>query len=208
MPEIKVLAIYGSPRKGGNTDTMLDAALGCLLDAWPEAKVERIRVAELEVSPCTSCGDCHDTGTCTVEDDMQPLYRKFDEADILIVASPVYFMGPTTQIKTVVDRCQCVWIRNFILEKDRFKADMKDRPRVAGLVSACGQEGERMFQGLDNTMIAWLSTLGFHYDGKLMEEGKDRFNSVKNDPEALERAKELGRGLVEKLERRREWYKH
>lgn len=208
MPQIKVLAIFGSPRKGGNTDTLLEAALECLVATWPESTVERIRICEFDISPCTSCGDCDADGACTVEDDMRDIYERLEEADILMVSSPVYFMGPTAWLKTIVDRCQGVWIKNFVLRPGAFKEDMKERPRVAGLISACGQEGERMFQGLDNTMFAWFSTLGFHYDTKLLVERMDRSDAVQRDPKVLDQARELGRALVEELERRRKWYKH
>ena len=187
---IKVLAIFGSPRKGGNTDTMLEAAIEGVLEMEPEAEVERVRADSVDVAPCNSCGDCTTTGICTIEDDMTDIYGKLDRADILLASSPVYFMGVTGQLKIMIDRCQCVWIKNFELSKE------PGRHRMAGFLSASGQVLERNFPGLDNTMLAWFTSLGFIYKEKLFIEDMDRYDSVKRSPRSMGKARDLGRRLV------------
>ena len=70
---MKILAIYGSPRKEGNTARMLDAALS----VFPEnAEIERIYLGELNFSGCGPCRECKTTGMCVIEDDMQQVFKK------------------------------------------------------------------------------------------------------------------------------------
>jgi hypothetical protein len=93
---VKVLGIYGSPRKGGNTDLMLDRILEGAREAG--AEVESIYVRQLKISGCLECGSCDDTGECVIEDDMQTVYPLFQEADVIFLASPNFFYSVTGQV--------------------------------------------------------------------------------------------------------------
>ena len=191
---MRVLAIRGSPRDGGNTDTLLEEALQGIKEADPEAKVLAIRVLFLNLNPCLACGQCHEDGTCAHNDDMQVMYQRLEEADIVIVAAPIFFMGLPAPFKTLVDRCQCIWIKNFILKEKKDK-----RRQVGAFLSTAGQSPEKMFVGADHTMGAWFATLGIDYKEKLFVNDMDRFGAVKKHPEVLESARALGKRLVEAL---------
>jgi NAD(P)H-dependent FMN reductase len=105
MPE-KLLAFVGSPRKGGNTDRLMDEAVQAYREVGGEA--EKVTVSRLQINPCTGCRKCaQDNGldsVCIQKDDMTDLYRKMLEADALIWATPVYMWSPTAQMKTFLDR--------------------------------------------------------------------------------------------------------
>jgi multimeric flavodoxin WrbA len=197
---MKVLAIYGSPRKGGNTDTLMDEAIKGILEVSPGAEVERVRAVDMDISACKACGDCDDAGVCSTDDGMHPLYDSLEGADILLISSPVFFMGVPAQLKAMIDRCQCLWVKNHVLDKERIG---RMGPRVAALLSAAGQEQEKNFVGLDHAMISWTGSLGFHYDEKMFVDRKDRFGAVKADSTILNNARELGHRLVQHLERRK-----
>ena len=99
---MKILAISGSPRKDGNTVTMLNEALA---GAQQEgAEVELYSVSGKNIQPCDGCWGCTKTGKCHIKDDMQTLYDKMIEADGIIFGTPIYFYGMTSQIKAVMDR--------------------------------------------------------------------------------------------------------
>src|SRR3989338_3003385 len=89
--EMKVLALSGSPRKKGNTETLLHAVLKGVEAAGGE--VELFRLYDLRIQPCIGCGGCDKTGECVLEDDMQELYPKILAAQRVILASPIYFYG-------------------------------------------------------------------------------------------------------------------
>ncbi len=99
---MKILALSFSPRKGGNTEILLERALA---GAAPEgAATELYRVAEHDIKPCDGCWGCRKTGECHIKDDMQGLYTRLLEADGIIFGTPVYFYNMTAQGKTVIER--------------------------------------------------------------------------------------------------------
>lgn len=101
---MKVLGVVGSPRKKGNTDILIDEALKGAETAG--LKFEKIFLNDLEIKPCQAeCSDyCKKRGYCKINDDMVPLYDKLFESDIIILATPVYWYGPSAQLKTFIDR--------------------------------------------------------------------------------------------------------
>lgn len=90
---VKILGISGSPRRHGNTETLLDSFLEGAKAAG--ASVEKVVLKEINYSPCRGCNACHKTGECIVKDDAPGLYEKILAADCLAVASPIYSMGIT-----------------------------------------------------------------------------------------------------------------
>ena len=101
---MNILGINGSPRIGGNTDILLDKALEGAKDKG--AVIEKIILNTFKFSPCQECENIKDDGTCIVEDDMQIIYKKIEEADAVILASPIFFGSLSAQTKMMIDRFQ------------------------------------------------------------------------------------------------------
>jgi multimeric flavodoxin WrbA len=99
---MKILGLSFSPRVRGNTEILLEAVLSGARRL--KAETELYRVAGRDIRPCDGCASCWDIGKCHIEDDMQELYRKMQEADGIIFGTPVYFYSMTAQGKTVIDR--------------------------------------------------------------------------------------------------------
>ena len=98
-----VLIIKGSPRKNGNSAVLADQVFDGAKEAG--ADVESIYLSGLEINPCDACDVCQGGGTgCIVEDDMQSLYPKLNQADVIVIASPIYFFTVSAQIKLFIDR--------------------------------------------------------------------------------------------------------
>lgn len=97
-----VVGISGSPRKGGNTEFLLNEALGVALERGFE--VERLFCSEVRVGFCMDCGNCAKGKACPEEDDMPTILDALEKADGIIAASPVYFGSVTAQLKSVFDR--------------------------------------------------------------------------------------------------------
>ena len=99
---MNILIISGSHRKGGNTELLAEAfAKG----AAAHHHVEIVSVRDYKVNPCLGCDACFKTnGVCAQKDDMTILYEKMSQADMLVIASPVYFYGISAQLKAVIDR--------------------------------------------------------------------------------------------------------
>ena len=100
---MSILIISGSPRKGGNTELLVEAfAKG----AAKHHHVEIVFVRDYKVNPCLGCNACFksDANTCAQKDDMTVIYEKMSQADMLVIASPVYFYSISAQLKAVIDR--------------------------------------------------------------------------------------------------------
>ncbi len=100
---MNILILSGSPRKGGNTDLLVEAFVR---GASQHNHVEVVTVRDCNVSPCKGCNACFrsEAHTCVQPDDMAAIYAKMAVADMLVIASPVYFYGLSAQLKAVIDR--------------------------------------------------------------------------------------------------------
>ena len=103
----KVLIISSSPRKGGNSDILCDAFMEGALEA--KNKVEKIRIADLKIGYCTGCYACQKTGKCVIKDDAQTVIAKMLKADVIVLASPVYFFSVCAQLKALIDRTVAIY---------------------------------------------------------------------------------------------------
>ena len=100
---MNILVLSGSPRKGGNTDLLVDAFVR---GTSPRHHVEVVSVHDYKVNPCIGCNSCfaREDHACCQKDDMQIVYEKISKAEMLVIASPVYFYGLSAQLKAVIDR--------------------------------------------------------------------------------------------------------
>lgn len=112
---MKIVGVSGSPKKGGNTEQMLAAALQIAKDRGFDT--EAVHLSGIDISACISCGICRTEKKCSINDDMTDIYPILEDADAIIVASPVYFGGMSGQLKCFLDRT-LVLRRNGFLLKD------------------------------------------------------------------------------------------
>lgn len=103
----KVLILSGSPRKGGNSDLLCDEFAKGAAEAGNA--VEKIRVVEKAIGHCRACYACREAGICVIQDDMAEVLQKMIDADVLVLASPVYFYSIAAQLKSVIDRTVARW---------------------------------------------------------------------------------------------------
>lgn len=112
---IKILAIYGSHRRGHNSDMLLDLMLKGM--EREDIEIKRIYISGLNIKPCLACSHCYKDGKCIIKDDMKSIYQDFEEADIVITATPIYFNTVSSHIKILIDRCQSIWAGKYILRQ-------------------------------------------------------------------------------------------
>ncbi len=190
---MKVLALNGSPRRKGNTEELLRAVAKGMETAGGE--VEVVRLVELNIKGCIGCGGCDKTGQCVLEDDMQQLYPKILEAKRIVLASPIYFYGITSQAKAFVDRNQALWNRKRIMiEKGEWRNDPE---RKGFLICVAATQGAKLFDGpiLNATYV--YDAMGMKYGGEFLVKGKDRRGDMAKDKETLRKAFEAGKRFME-----------
>ncbi len=183
-----VLGISGSPRKDGNTDTLLDKALEGARARG--AETEKIVLNNLKVAPCQECEKVNDDGTCRIEDDFQALYGKIMKADAIILAAPIFFGSLSAQTKIMIDRFQCYWRYRYMLKKP---VPGKMRPGALILTEASQRESF-----LDNAKALaknFFATINVEYKEELFCPGLEGKEDILKHSDFLQRAFELGRRL-------------
>jgi multimeric flavodoxin WrbA len=190
---MKVLVLTGSPRKMGNTEELMRAVVKGMAAAGGE--VEVVRLTDLNIQSCIGCGGCDKTGQCVLEDDMQKLYPKILEAKRVVIASPIYFYGLTSQTKAFIDRNQALWNRKRLMLE---KGEWKDDPERKGfLVCVAATRGERLFDGAILNARYVFDAMGVQYAGEFLVKGKDKRGDMAKDKETLQKAVEAGKKFME-----------
>ena len=189
---MKVLGIYGSPRKGGNSDQLLEKALEGARAAG--AETSSIYPRDLKISGCLECGGCDKTGKCVVEDDMQSIYPLLEEADVIFLASPIFFYGITAQAKALIDRSQAMWSKRML---EKSPEDRKQYDSGRGYLIAVGAtRGKNLFEGVQLTAKYFFDALDMSYDGGIFFRSLEKKSAVEGRPETLQEAFNLGRKAV------------
>ena len=158
-------------------------------------KTELIILGELKISPCTSCGSCQKTGKCIINDDMQLMHKKLLEADCIVFASPIYFCGVSAQLKSLIDRCQTLWSRKYILKHALISPDKGKRPGF--FISTAGSKDyNKVFEGAIYAVKAIFSTLDIKYTGELLFKDIEHKGDILKHPDAMKMAFEAGASIV------------
>ena len=188
---MRVLGIAGSPRRGGNTDLLLaEVTRGA---ASRGAEVKTIVLNDLKIAPCQHCDACLKTGRCKVEDDMQLVYRELEAADRIVLASPLHFMGLTAQMKAMIDRCQALWARKYVLKLPPLG---NGRERKGLFISVGGRKIANLFEPALVMIKTVFRILDTTYAGALLFPGVDEKGAIAKHPDALRQAFLAGQKLV------------
>lgn len=175
---MKVLGIVSSPRKGGNTETLVSEVLASSQEAG--AQTELLLLRDKSIRPCDGCRSCHKTGACHIRDDMAEIYPKMEAADAIVLGTPVYFWTVSGQCKVFIDRTYCYHTSRLL------------RGKVGAAVIATRRAGAtQAFSVLNNffnlqRMVAAGGVFGY---------GEER-GAVREDAQALGECKALGRVVV------------
>lgn len=158
-----VLGLQGSPRKKGNTNYLLSTFM---LEAEKTGvRTHVIQAPKKNIKPCIGCGFCEKNGFCvTQDDDMKPeIYPLLREADVIVLASPIYFYNVTAQIKLLIDRSQALWSRKYTLDL----TDPARNYRRGFLLSLGATKGKNLFEGVHLTAKYFFDAVAASYEGGL-----------------------------------------
>ncbi len=125
---MKILGIMGSPRKGGNTDILLEMALKEAQENG--AAISKVSLVNKKIAPCNACLKCVQTGRCVIKDDMQEIYEEMLASEGIIWATPVYFWSMSSYTKTALDRTYALGFPKLLLAN-----------KVGGLITVAGGRG-------------------------------------------------------------------
>ncbi|MFC1908526.1 flavodoxin family protein [Chloroflexota bacterium] len=186
---MKAIGIVGSPRENGNTEIITRHTLKSVKEEGIET--ELIRLAGLDIRPCTACMACAEEETCPIGDDVLPIYEKMKVADAIILASPVYYGSATAYIKALMERT------GYISRHSGNKFEGK----VGGPLVVARRAGKNFTFA---QLTYWFQILGFYIPGSTywnVAFGRD-IGSVEKDEEGMSTAWTFGKNvafLVKKL---------
>jgi len=186
-PGMRVLGLSCSPRRQGNTDLLLNELLGGAEDQG--AVTERLDACDLHIAPCRGCGVCGRTGRCAIKDEMHQVYDRINTAHVIVLASPVYFYNVTAQCKILIDRCQALWSRKYVLKE-------KTTEKQGFFLSVGATRGKKMFDCAALTVRYFFDAISATYSGHLFFREIDEKGAIRNHPTALKEAYGAGMNLA------------
>lgn len=187
-----VLGLQGSPRKNGNTHYLLSAFMQEVQNLGVQAQT--INVCDKKIKACLGCGFCEKKGHCIITDDDMAveIYSLLRRADVIVVATPVFFFNMTSQLKALVDRCQAFWSAKYRLKIK----DPLAETRRGFLLSVGGSKGENLFDGLVLTTRYFFDAIGARYSGSLVYRSIDKKGDMQNYPNVQLDVKKAAEKLV------------
>ncbi len=202
--EIKVLAFAGSPRRGGNSETLLDWVLGAM-DLEGSVAIEKVALADADVNPCRGCNACEKLNRCVQRDGMDVLHDKIIDADCLVLAAPIFCMGICAQAKALIDRFQVFRSRKYVLKLPVVPLERKGK-RIGVFLSTAGQNWDHVFDGAVPTVKCFFQVVDIpNRDIRyLMVNGVDEKGAILSHPTARRSSERLGREVIAELAKRLE----
>ena len=192
---IKIAAVFGSPRRNGNTSTLLRQAVAGARDVG--ADVTEIVLRDLKMSPCLEIYGCKDAGRCVIKDDYGQVESLLQRIDGLMLASPIFFYTVSAHTKILMDRCNSLWVKKYWIEKKPF--GQKSYPRKGLFISVGSTRGKRLFDGALLSVKYFMDALDMELWQSLVYRGIETEGQIADHPSALDDAHEDGKALVQAL---------
>lgn len=175
----KILVISTSPRMGGNSEILADEFIRGAKEAGHET--EKVCLYDKTVKFCTGCLACQHTGKCVIHDDAAMIVECMRRADVLVFATPVYFYEMSGQMKTLLDRTNPLFPGEYVF-------------RDIYLLAASADEAAGSMDGAVKGLEGWISCFELsRLAGVVRGTGADKKGDIKDRPEALAAAYEMGK---------------
>jgi multimeric flavodoxin WrbA len=187
---IRILGILGSPRRGGNTDFFMEKVLSHLNKSG--FNTNSLRLADLDIRPCNACNKCYKTGRCIIRDDIDKVFKEIKLSSVIIVASPVFFLGVSAQTKILIDRSQSKWVEKYILKKTQ----QVTKTKKGIFISVRGGKGMEVFKCIEKPVRAFFDVHNVKYVKGIFVDGIDEKGDIKKDKMAIKKASNLIEGFI------------
>jgi len=195
---MRILGIQGSPRKKGNTRFLLNLFLEEASRMGAETRM--VDVDKRQILPCKEYTVCEKKGVCPIDDDMKSeIYALLREAEVIVVATPIFFYNVTAQLKALIDRCQTLWARKYCLKL----TDPGQKYRKGFLLALGATKGANLFEGVKLTMKYFFDAVGSGFNGSLTYPRIEHPGAMEKHPTVHEDVKREARNLLSGLEHRK-----
>ncbi len=199
---IKVLAFAGSPRRGGNSETLLDWVLEAMKNEQ-DVEIEKIAIIEANINPCRGCNLCEKQGRCVQRDGMDAIDEKIIAADLILLAAPIFCMGINAQAKVLIDRAQVFRSRKYVLKLPIVPAERKGK-RIGVFLSTAGQNWDYVFDAAIPSVKCFFNVIDVRDRDirYLMVNGVDEKGAILAHPTAHEDARHLAAAVLTEIRQR------
>ncbi|CDI49077.1 flavodoxin family protein [Clostridium tetani] len=184
---MKVLVLFSSPNKKGNTFKLLEKFLEGL-----NQEVDFIDVYHKKIGPCIDCKVCYKVEECAIKDDMTEIYKKINESDLIVIATPIYFANVPSPLKALIDRLQVYWSKKYI-RKDRENI----REKTGVVLAVGGTYWDNMFMSSEEVLGLAFAAMDVKDIHKVYGVNTDHIPIEKNE-EVMKMAYDLGCELKNK----------
>ena len=183
-----IVAIYGSPRRKGNTAALLKRAVAGAREAG--ADVDEIVLRDYKISPCLEIYGCKKEGECAIHDDFQIVRDRILSARGLMIASPIFFYTVSAHVKILMDRFQSLWVKKYWVNQTPFNTWIPIRKGF--VISVGATRGKKLFDGMLLTMKYFFDVLDMELWDSLLCRQLDFEGDVEKFPEYLANAYTMG----------------
>ena len=186
-----VLGLQGSPRLKGNSNHLLsvfmDAAQGL------GVRTQTLHVDKKNILPCKEYIVCEKKGFCPIDDDMpHEIYPLIRKADVIVVATPIFFYNTTAQMKALIDRCQTLWARKYRLKL----SDPGKNTRSGFLLAVGATRGKNLFEGLKLTTAYFFDAVDAEFKGSITYPGIEHRGDMQKHATAAQEVKNAAGELL------------
>ena len=188
----KIAAVYGSPRKNGNTAALLSMAIKGAEDAG--AVVDAIFLRDYRMSPCLEIYGCKKEGECAIKDDFQEIRDRLLAADAIIIATPIFFYTVSAHVKILMDRCQSLWVKKYWIDNE--SVERQTFYRKGFVIAAGATRGKKLFDGMLLSMKYFFDVLDVRIEDCLLCRGLDFEGDALKFPEYMNQAYHKGMALA------------
>ncbi len=181
---MRILGVVGSPRRGGNTEILVDEILDGAKETGAEA--EKVILDELDIRPCKGCFACSKTNECVQDDDMNMVAVKMRQSQVWVLGTPIYWWGPSAQFKAFLDR----WVS---IPRTHFRG----KRIILTIPSGGGSESyARHTVGMLNDVFNYL---GMEHFATILAPGFGARGEVHNAPDILTAARQAGKKVINQI---------
>jgi len=195
MTAPKIIAIYGSPRRSGNTARLLQRAVEGAREGG--AEVQEIILRDLKMSPCLEIYGCKNAGECRLKDDFQTARDQILASQGLMLASPVFFYTVSAHTKILMDRFQSLWVKKYWIDKT--PGGQPTNQRKGLFISVGATKGKKLFDGILLSLKYFFDVIDMKLWKALLYRGLDFEDDVLKFPAYLDEAYEAGKEFAQVL---------
>ncbi len=192
----KIIAIYGSPRRDGNSAGLMKQAVAGARQQG--AEVVEVFLRDYKISPCLEIYNCSRAGECAIRDGFAEILNILEASDGVMLASPIFFYTVSAHTKIFMDRCQSLWVRKHSAKGE---ATVSSSTRRKGLfISVGATKGRKLFDGALLSVRYFFDVLDTDLWKTVLCRGVDGKGEIEGQPDSLREALEAGRDLARTLQ--------